>query len=181
MGKIDKKLDNLLEKAKKILSDNNYTKDCYPLDDLFQTVVETESIVGRKVFIYKWFGFFLLVAIPIISTFLSVIITHNTEEVSLNNTQNIFEALLPIAPYLSLGLTLMTILNSIFKPGERFQAACFMSIKISHFRSDILADLEKLSPVDDESLLKLVHKHRKVFESHQEKLVGLFLPETMRK
>ena len=170
----------LPEKAKKILKEKNYTKDCYPLDELINVVIATEKNVRSKVFWYKWSGLIFLVSIPLISALLSVIITQDSNPAT--NSSNTFRYLLPIAPYLSLGLTLITILNSIFKPSERFRTACFMSIKVSHFRADILADLEKLpSAVSDEVLLKVVHKHRKDFEFYQEQLVGLFLPEAVRK
>lgn len=171
---------NLLEKAKTILKERNYTKDCYPLYELINTVVLTEKNVNRKVFWYKWSGFILLVSVPLISTLISVIISQETK-VAGSGPVNIFIALLPIAPYLSLGLTLMTILNSIFKPSERFRTACFMSIKISHFKSDILAEIEKLSsPIDNIALLKMVHLKRIDFELYQEQLVGLFMPEAIR-
>lgn len=170
----------LPEKAKEILKEKSYAKDCYPLDELINVVIATEKNVRAKVFWYKWSGLILLVSIPLISALLSVIITQDSEA-TINST-NTFRDLLPVAPYLSLGLTLMTILNSIFKPGERFRTACLMSIKVSHFRADILADLEKLpSAVSDDVLLKVIHKNRKDFEFYQEQLVGLFLPEAVRK
>jgi hypothetical protein len=173
----DEKFKNLQHRTKKILSDSNYEKECYPLNDLLLNVARTEANVERKVVLYKWFAFLLLMAIPIISAFLSVIVAEDAN----GGTQHAFGALLPYAPYFSFTLTLLTILASIFKPGERFQTACFMSIKISHFGSDILAGLEGLSPVDDKKLLEFSHSKREEFERYQEQLVGLFLPEAVRK
>lgn len=172
-----KAYQQLAGQARKILSGKNYREPCYPLDDLLRIIVESIHNTERKVLFYKWFGFFLLVAIPLLSTVLSVALASDEK-----NRQELVRFLLQYAPYLSLALTVMTLLNSIFKPGERFQTACFISIQISHFKSDLLADLEKLPlPVDTEGLLKLVHRRRKEFESYQEQLIGLFLPETVRR
>jgi len=79
--------------------------------------------------------------------------------------------------YLSLSLTLLTILNSIFRPGERFREACLLGIKIAHFKSELLTALEEMKKITDASLLELVERYRKAFERYQEQLIGLFLPE----
>ncbi len=179
MSNRDEKFSELLAQARKVLSDKNYNKECFPLQDLIRTIVDAEILVSRKVTIYKWFGLVLLMSIPLVSALLSVLVTQNSDAVP--KSKMIFACLSIYAPYLSFLLTLMTIFNSIFKPGERFQSSCFIAIKIKNFRSNLIADLEKLSPVQDTTLIDLVQKHQVAFEAYQEKLIGLFLPETIQK
>lgn len=142
---------------------NGICDDIYPLDDLAQTVEKNCRNVEQKVFFYKWFGFSLLVLLPIISTVLSIFISENKNA---------------IVPYLSYILTILTVLNSILKPGERFRQACSLAIKIEQFKSELLANLIKLPKLDEASLVEFSDKYRKEFVLYQEQLVGLFLPET---
>lgn len=167
--------------ARQVLHDKQYTADCYPLSELVRTVVGTEKNLRNKIGLYKWSALFLLVAIPLISTLVSVIITPDAP-VAVGAPLEPFAALRGVAPYISLVLTLMTLLNSIFKPAERFHTACLMSIKTAQLRSEIVADLERLAtPPAEKDVLDLVHKHRKNFVAYQEQLIGLFLPETVKK
>lgn len=161
---------SLLARVKLILKKHNYRNSCYPLYDLAQSVDETINNVIMKIFIYKWTALFLLLMIPIISALLSILITQELASP--------FMKLKPTVPYLSVILTLLTILNSIFKPGERFKQVCLMSIKIGHFKSQVQEEIEKLSKVDETSLSELVDRLRKDFEPYQEQLITLFLPET---
>jgi hypothetical protein len=77
---------------------------------------------------------------------------------------------------LSLLLTLFTILNSIFKPGERFREACLIGIGIDRFKADLLMALEGLPQIDDAALLKIVQDKRAEFEPYQVELIGMLMP-----
>lgn len=180
MSKSEKALKETIGKVEQLLVAHSYSKACYPLEDLVSTIMGTEKIIWRKLKTYKWFGFILLTAIPVTSTILSVAITSNGGEGGAG-TGDIFAWLKPYVPHLSVSLTLMTLLNAIFKPSERFQTVCSLSIKVSHFKSDVMAEIEKLSPFNEQKLLDLVDKFRSSFEPYQEQLVGLFMPEAVRK
>jgi len=73
-------------------------------------------------------------------------------------------------------LTLLTILNSIFKPSENFREACLIGVGIDRFTEDFLAALERMAQVDVSGLLELIEKKRKEFETYQIKLIGMFMP-----
>ena len=114
--------ESLLDRAETILSEKNYKKDCYPLRELVCSINFIEKNVSRKVKIFKWFGQGLLILIPIISALLTFTVAAKQETT--------LPWLKDSMPYLSLVLTLMTILNSIFRPGDRFKEACLLGIKI---------------------------------------------------
>jgi len=162
-----------LERTKQILQDKGYSKECYTLEDLANVIDETQKNVIHKVWLYKWLGLPILVLMPIISAFLSVIIAQKSPSEP-------FAMLVWLVPYMSFGLTVLTILNAIFKPGERFKQVCSLGIQVASFKDEVLSALASLSPVDDASLLKLVDANRKRFEVYQEQLIGLFLPEVGR-
>lgn len=154
-----------------ILQEKGYTKHCYPLDALTKTVEENCEIVSRKIRLYKWPGFFLLTFIPIFSALLSVAVgLKNGGATWLETT--ILSLSLPI----SLILTIATILNSIFRPGERFRNACLVGIRINAFKEEFLSALQRLDKVEEYALLDLIDKKRKEFEKYQEQLIGMFMP-----
>lgn len=149
-----------------VLQEKGYKKHCHPLDALLEMVEMHNKNTLSKVRLYKWSGFFLLTSIPLISALLSV-------SVSLKGNGSIWEA---IALPVSFILTVFTILNSIFKPSERFSKACLIGIQIDRFKADFLMTLERLPKIDDSTLLDLVDKKRKEFGKYQEELIGLFMP-----
>jgi hypothetical protein len=162
--------EKLSSKAKSILSDHGYSKTCYPLDDLAKTIEDNKTNVARKILVYKWPGLALLVLIPVISTLLSVLISENiSATVTGTMAVKIF----------SYSLTFLTLLNSIFKPGERFRLACSIGIEIQCLMDRLLTEVENLSqPVQDAKLLELCAKFRDDFVPIQNKLTGIFFPET---
>ena len=151
-----------LAESKSILHTKGYNKEFYPLEELARSVKYNQENTMRKIRVYKWSGFFLLTAIPLISAFLSVAI--KADELS--------SVIFP----LSLILTLMTVLNAIFRPGERFQHVCLIGIKIDSFKTYFLTELMILEPINDSALATFINKKRKEFESHQKELIGLFMP-----
>jgi len=164
------KVRTLLVRAKLVLKKKGYTDDCYPMDDLIGIIEDNHTKTMRKVFFYKWTAVFLLVVIPLLSASLSFAVNRDVAQVFKGD-------LSPYVPEMSLLLTVFTILNSILKPGERFKQACFIGIKIDHFKSDFIAELEKKSTIDDAILIDYVHSKRTRFECYQEQLIAMFLPE----
>lgn len=156
---------SLVEKVHSILKDRGYEKINDPLDYLAGTIDQNLKNALGKVTWYKWSGFFLLIAIPMLSTLLSIFVTEGSAET--------------VVKALSYSLTLLTLFNSIFKPGERFRQACLMGIRIGTFRSSFLSELAQLEVVNDKSLLVLVERLNREFEQYQEQLIGLFLPESV--
>jgi hypothetical protein len=151
-----------------VLQEKGYEKHCYPLDALLKTVETNNKYAIRKVRVYKWSGIFLLTFIPLISALLSVLVNLKSNSPSWLPESIVFP--------LSLALTLFTILNSIFKPSERFSEACRIGIGIDRFMADFLIDLERLTKVDESVLLELVDKKRKDFETYQIELIRMFMP-----
>jgi hypothetical protein len=152
-----------------VLQDKGYKKHCRPLDALTRTVEATSRNAARKVRAYKWFGFALLTFIPIISALLSVLV----------NLESPNPGWLPAKTLLfplSLSLTLLTILNSVFKPSEKFREACLIGIGIDRFTADFMIELERMAKVDDATLLELIDKKRREFEMYQIELIGMFMP-----
>jgi hypothetical protein len=163
------KAETLPARAKSILSERGYDKPCYPLDHLAETIEGTSRNLKWKVFIYKWSGLIVLALVPIISTTLSLWIS--------DKAPNPVSSHSPIT-VLSYCLTFLTLLNSIFKPGERFKETCSMRIEVDSFGDDLLAEIEKMPKVEEASLLELAHNWRKNFVPYQKQLIRLFLPET---
>lgn len=151
-----------------LLKEKGYDKHSYPLDALLKMVEMNNKYAIRKIRIYKWSGIFLLTLIPLISALLSVLV--NLKD---NNPIWLPESI--VFP-LSLALTLFTILNSIFKPSERFAEACRIGIGIDRFIANLLIDLERLKKVDESVLLELVDKKQKDFETYQIELIRMFMP-----
>jgi len=159
----------ILEKTRKILRDRGYRKTCYPLEDMAQAIDETKRNVKRKVGIYKWTGLALLTLIPILSALMSALLSMETKA----------PTLMSLTRTLSFSLTLLTILNSIFKPGERFRSICSLGIQVDDFGSLALESLTRIpqDKLDELFLLALVDKRRKRLDSYRKQLIDLFLPE----
>jgi hypothetical protein len=142
------------------------------LNDLVRIITEHTENVVKKVKWYKWFGFFLLMAIPLLSAFLSFLI--NIQKGDGNYLVSLAEWTLP---WLSLIVTVLTILNSIFKPAERFSMACHMGIELDVFKRTFLIDMGTIKEVDDDKLAKFVNDKSEKFRNIQENLIHLFLPQ----
>ena len=151
-----------------LLKSKGYDKRCYPLEEFTKTFALNKKYADRKIFWYKWSGLFLLTAIPLISALLSV---------SVSATGGRFPWLPEaLVFFISLALTLFTILNSIFKPSERFQAACRIGIGMNRFMIDFLVALEKMTTIDEAALLALIDRKLKELEKYQERLISMFMP-----
>jgi hypothetical protein len=151
-----------------VLEQKGYKKQCPALEMFIEKIEYNKKNACRKVQFNKYPGLFLLTSIPIISALLSALIGLND-----HNYAWIDEYVFPI----SLALTLCTILNSIFKPHERFQTACKIGIKINSFEIALLLELERLESLEDSSLLDFINNKKDEFENYQRMLIDLFLPE----
>lgn len=144
----------------------NHGKSCHSLEEVAKAIDYTQSNLRRKVSFYKWPGMILLVLIPLVATALTVVLAEQTYGW--------------LAKPLSYSLTFLTILNSIFKPSERFRQVCALGVKIAVFKDIFLGNLEKLlSPgVEHTQLLEFGEQTMKRFAPFQEELIEFFLPET---
>ena len=154
-----------------ILQEKGYTHRCHSLDALSETIEKNSNIVNRKINFYKWTGLVLLTLIPLSSALLSVSVSLKSD-----NATGLEQLILSISLPLSLSLTVATILNSIFRPSERFRKACLLGIQVDAFKEEFLSDLQRMDNVDEHALLDLVDKKRKEFEKYQEELISMFMP-----
>jgi hypothetical protein len=136
----------------------------YYLEDAAKTLDELHRNVIIKVRLYKWTALAVLTLIPIFSTFLSVLLSEKNG------------ALTPILVYVSYTLTLLTLLSSIFNPGERFKRICVIGIELADIRTWALENLEQLTP-SEESVHDFANKLREKLHPYEVQLVDLFLPE----
>ena len=148
---------------------------CFPLDDFARRIDDTQRNLTLKTGLYKWSALGLATLIPIFSTVLSVALTATTE------------GSLTTPPYwavhLSIMLTLLTLLNSIFNPIERFKRVCRLRIRLDNLK---MRAMEKLEALPGEVLPHkrthlIVHDFDKELMSYQEQLIDLFLPELLVK
>ena len=163
-----------LDKVREILENGDRRRPCYPVEALAFTLDDTKRNVKRKVFMYKWTGLALMTLIPILSAVISTLLPMKG-----SGDQN-SRLLLEI---LSFSLTLLTILNSIFKPGERFRSICSLGIRVDDLGDQVLERLEELvaqGKIDERSLLAIVDRHRRQLDSYRELLIDLFLPEASK-
>jgi hypothetical protein len=163
----DKKDKSFSEEVCEILKRKNYTATCYPLFHLTNSIMKNDKFVNNKVTIYKYLALPLLLGIPLISTYLSIVANMKGDEFFTNSLR-----------YASVILTVMTVVNSIYRPRVRFAKSCKLEIKIEHFKSNFLGTLEKMQKIDEESLLAFESEQRAKFETYQEELITLFLPES---
>jgi hypothetical protein len=161
--------DELVVQAKAILQDHGYQKPCHPLEALARRIQNTERNLSIKIFVYKWTGLSLLVLIPIISTVISLLVAGEKSLVAISPSKWLYG--------LSCTLTLLTVLNSIFRPSERFKEGCRMGVDFDLIRSYFLAELEEMSAVDEAHLHALVHKFDELVAPYQKELISMFLPE----
>jgi hypothetical protein len=148
-------------------TDSRHNEDFPPVMDLADALDENARFAQRKVRLYKWSGLFALLAIPLLSTIVSILVADGGQKFRLDPL---------VLPVLSAALTLVTLLNSIMKPGERFQAACRVCMRVRAIGNRLLESLATADRVDDKTLVAIVNKHRRRLLPLQEELIQLFLP-----
>jgi hypothetical protein len=156
---------DLVSIIKKMLGDHDCKEPFYPLIDLAERIDFNWNNVKGKIKWYKWPGMILLVAIPLLATFVSVLLAEGATW----------------AKYFSYVLTLLALFSSIFRPRERFLKCCDLEMQIAEFRDEYLAELEKRlaegKPVEKDKLLDFGLTMSHQFALLQRKLFQLFLPE----
>lgn len=168
--------DALREVVGSVLREKNCSRHYHTLESLIGEIEEAEESTLRKVGMYKWSAMLLLTTVPILSALLSV---------ALVNGEKGGVSLQVYAQWLSITVTCLTILNSIFRPGERFARSCRLGLRISDLKDRFIEELEELPPVSgksteefERSLFRLVHRHREKVMQYREALIDLFLPES---
>ncbi|MCW5212900.1 hypothetical protein VU04_08310 [Desulfobulbus sp. TB] len=156
------------EHVENILKEKGYEQHYLPLDEFAILLQNNRKMVSTKVFVYKWGGLLLLTVIPVVSVVLSSLI-------GLKGNNPIWLPENIIFP-LSLGLAICTTINSLFKPSERFRDTCRMAIDIDDFMTDFLIELERITTLDNLTLLDFVKNKKKEFKVYQIKLIDMFLP-----
>jgi hypothetical protein len=163
---------SVLAMVRSVYEKNRHTR-CYALEDIAKTLDDTYRNVMLKVRLYKWAALALLTLIPVLSAFLSVLVS---------DKDHTLKGLAPALIYVSYLLTLLTILSSIFNPGERFKRICLLGIKLGDLKTRAIEGLERLQLHDDEAAIyKLAEKLSRELRPYREQLVELFLPEIQSK
>jgi len=149
-----------------VLKQKGFAEQSHALERLIDTIDVNKELAASKVRIYKPLGLILLTVIPMLAAILSAILGVNNGIIDGKN----------VGFYLSMTLTLFTILNSIFKPSQRFHEACLIGIGIERFTINFIADLEKIKQITSEILANFVEMKRNQFETFQVALIELALP-----
>jgi hypothetical protein len=135
-SRTDEEEEKYFAQVRKVLDERGWGRhqDCPSLTELIKSVHYEQRSTQRKLKRYKWMGAVLLIAIPIVSALVSV---------SANAGKELFDWTKTVA-WLSLLLTLMTVVNSALRPSERFRRLCRLGIAMQRAKSDLLLDLEAL-------------------------------------
>jgi|SRR5579859_88114 len=156
-----------------LLKNKHFRNHCYAWECLSNSFEHVAGLIDKKIRIYKPLGLSLLVLIPILSAVISALVGIPPESLSKR---------LPISGQellfcLSLILTILTILNSLFKPSQRFNQACLLGIEIDRFGIGFIAELEMMpEPISEPDLVKLVSDKRAELQKIQVALIELALP-----
>ncbi|MHB9073986.1 MAG: hypothetical protein ACYC6G_10715 [Desulfobaccales bacterium] len=164
----------LLDQVNGILSEKGYTNYSYSLNDLTRRIMDHQKNVENKVKRYKIFGFILLLLIPLFSFFLSFLINIRQGGAFPLLLVNLAKE---IVPWLSLILTVLTIINSTLKPAERFSTACDIGVEISALKRALLVDLERMEEGNLNKICQLVKEKGEDLKPIQKQLIDLCLPQ----
>lgn len=162
---------HLYHVAKTVLNRRGYDHDIASLKELTDSFEYNNQKILCKIWWYKVSGYALLITIPIISAILAVALNKGEEIPTLS------KGILNVAPYLSILLVVLTVLNTAFKPGSRFTVCCGIGLDFFHWRLEFLAGLELLEPLDNRSLVTYLEEARKKLRKIQEADIKLALPE----
>ena len=156
------------KKIELILKGKGYQEPCHPLRELAEEVENTRKNLRLKVFLVKWMGFILLLLVPVLSATISVM---------MNTTWKLFG--FSFTAILSYILTLLTILNSIFRPRDRFRKSCNLEMDLDNLELKFLIDLERKKPAEitRDLLLTDAESFNKSLQPIREAMIDLFLPD----
>lgn len=165
------KSEHLYHVAKTVLNRRGYDHDIPSLKELAESFEYNNQKILCKIWWYKVSGYVLLITIPIFSAIIAVAANKGEEITALS------KGILDLAPYLSILLVVLTVLNTAFKPGSRFTVCCRVGLDFFHWRLEFLEGLELLEPLDDKGLVTYLEEARKKLRKIQEADIGLALPE----
>lgn len=166
-----KKNEHLYHVAKTVLNRRGYDNDIPSLKELADSFEYNNQKILSKIWWYKVSGYVLLITIPIFSAIIAVAMNKGEE------IPAFFLSIFEIAPYLSILLVVLTVLNTAIKPGSRFTVCCGIGLDLFHWRLEFLEGLELLEPLDDKGLVTYLEAARKKFRKIQEADINLALPE----
>jgi hypothetical protein len=115
-----------------------------PWRDLYDVVWKRRDMLEKwntlHVKVYKYLGYFLSVATPLLAALVTYLSTASGK--------------IPIvyASITGLFLTFLTVLNEVLKPGQRFLSAVQLSHELEEFKTDAEIELRELSRRDPQNL-----------------------------
>lgn len=157
----------------KLLQDRHHgehCKSCYHLRDVARKVDETERNIAGKTHCFKVLVVIVLLVLPLISAIISFLTTAAGKELWRKE----------VVMYLSWAVTLLTVLNSLFRPRERFSEACKLGIRIQELKDRFISRIEELTKEKSqpqETLHRACDHFEKELEPIETALIGMFLPE----
>jgi len=151
-----------------ILREKGYRDSWRPLKDMAEEVESLRANLNGKVLWVKWTGLILLVLVPIGSA----IVTSLT---SLKNPSSYYG--FTAAEIASFILTVLTILNSIFRPRDRFRKCCNLELDLDNIEHNVLLELENLPSIDLAKMVKMEQRFLQELEklpsTETEKIIKL--------
>ena len=146
-----------------ILNERGYEKTCLPLEAVAQRVEGIHRNIRLKLIFYKWSSLFILILIPLISTLLSIFVTKNLTGVWVDS--------------FAYSLTILTLLNSIFRPSFRFKELCEMGLGVQELKDEFVTRLENLTKIDEGKLHMIREDCDRRLLPYEKRMIALFLPE----
>lgn len=163
--------DNFTDEIKSILGKGKDNNDD-PLIKISEVIQENYYNTKRKVSIYKWSCLLVPTLIPILSAILSI-------SIASKDTFNFINT-----PWLSALITLITILNSMFQPSERFRKSCLIGIQLEHHKIKFLERIKKYKEIGNNDAPKkskeydsIISDYSDIMSKIQENLIDLFAPK----
>ncbi len=161
------------QQAKELLLRKKYENELPVLNELVGSFDYSERNIRKKIWIYKYVGYFLLFAIPIISALIAFM-ANASEDATLDPSVSWLQGKVPL---MSLILAVLTVVNSIIKPGIRFDRCCRIGVDLFHWRCSFLEGLEKIESSKEKELLEFLSNKRREFRKLQLADISLALPD----
>ena len=136
----------------------------HQLDHLDHEFDDTERHIKTKRWICKPSAFIVLMCIPILSAVISALATEKVGGWALKGPSYV--------------LTLVTLLNSVFKPADRFRELCRMSMSVHSLRDAFISELRKKwkDPDKETAAIQLCEEYEKKLNPMNTRLIELYLP-----
>lgn len=102
------------------------------------------ALVEKKISVFKWMGYILILAVPILSAILTAMPQFGVQA-SLLSLSGLF-------------LTIMTIVNSTLKPQDRFLSATMQAIALEDWKTDLNRHLCEIENGEEKKFLSLMER-----------------------